>query len=329
MKYYFGIDVGNFDTKSYATTTPNGYTEHLHLPTMTAEWLFYNDKYYVPSVKRFDYKEDKTLDDRCLILTLMGIAKQALFSLEAKKEKLTHSNKENQNFDIQAELNSMTHIILGAGLPPKQWYNAKKTKEYYLEKMQKGIQFSYCGYQFNFYLEDCKLYPQNYAAVVTNAQNEIIKTYTRFLSVDIGGGTADFVPVYNGETDIAQCATEKMGIIYMYQAISQVVLAEHGISVENYDIESTLTGRKTMLSEAVQNTIHNETQKWANSIVDKISQLGFSLDSTPILFLGGGSILLEPYFNENPLLVYFRFIRNPNANAIGYERLIKKEFKRK
>ena len=41
----------------------------------------------------------------------------------------------------------------------------------------------------------------------------------------------------------------------------------------------------------------------------------------PVIFVGGGSILLRPFFEASPLVAKATFVDAANANAIGYEML--------
>lgn len=319
MLLYTGIDDGNYDIKSPHSTMPAGYTSSEILPPMVNEYLFYNGVYYVPSQKRFKYLEDKTVNERSLILVLFGIAQEI---------KLLASKKAGQNGDVQKEISKYTEIALGVGLPPSHMMakGAAQKKIRYLEKyMKDGIQFDYCGYHYSFKLTFCKVFPQDYAAVVVNTDDEIIKDYPKFVAVDIGGGTMDVIPFVDHIPDTAACISVPVGVLYMYQNIILDVKRTLGTSIDNKDIECVISKEKTVLSEETQKLIMADVQKWVDeNIINELSQSGISFDATPTIFLGGGSKLLKTYINKNKVISNQHYLKDPaKANAKGYAALIK------
>lgn len=66
------------------------------------------------------------------------------------------------------------------------------------------------------------------------------------------------------------------------------------------------------------------SQKHANEVINALRQRKIMFDSHPVLFVGGGSILLKKYILDNPLIKKeaTQFIMDPKANAKGYKRLV-------
>ena len=58
-----------------------------------------------------------------------------------------------------------------------------------------------------------------------------------------------------------------------------------------------------------------------NEIIRKVG----ALRANPAVFIGGGSILLRPFFEASRLVAKADFVESPNANAIGYEMLARKQ----
>lgn len=319
MLFYTGIDDGNYDIKSPHTTMPAGYTSSEILPPMVNEYLYYNGIYYVPNQKRFKYLEDKTINERSIVLVLFGIASE-LKNLAIKKA--------GQDGDIQAEISKFTEIALGVGLPPSHMMarGAAQKKIQYLENyMGNGIEFEYCGYKYSFKMIFCKVFPQDYAAIVVNTDDEIIKNYRKFVAVDIGGGTMDVIPFVDHEPDTAACISIQSGILYMYQNIILDCKRALGVSIDNKDIECVINKDRTVLSQDAVNLILSDVQKWVDeNIVNELSQCNVSFEATPVVFLGGGSKLLRPFINKNKVIQNQHYLKDPaRANAKGYAVLIK------
>ncbi len=155
-----GVDVGNYDTKTSHCIIPSGYREYTSKPEIATKILEFNSKYYVPEIsERKPYVVDKTVNDQCLILTILGIAEELLFI--AKES----AGKEN----IQQELERYEHIKLGVGLPPGHFNAyATKTLKYYEEKFAGINEFKYKNYFFRFEVDTIRLFPQDFVAVYKN-----------------------------------------------------------------------------------------------------------------------------------------------------------------
>lgn len=318
MIFYAGIDDGNFDIKSSDTSTPDGYTVHKKLPPLTKEYLFYDGQYYIPDKNRFDYLEDKTSTDRCLILTLFGIAKQMLFVVGKKNVS-----------SIQDEISNYDELVLGCGLPPLQWNLKDKKLKYYNKHLKKGISFIYNGYDFSFKMIYCKCFPQAAAVMMVNAKHEICK-YSRFNAIDIGGGTLEMVPFDENGPDVPNCINEEVGVNFMHQHIVTSAKRDFNIKISPVDVESILRGEFTVFDKnpEFKTYINEQATKWANEqIINRLIQGGCNFDSVPSIFFGGGSLLLKKAIKKNPLVKNCHFLPNGvNANAKAYEILVKKYY---
>jgi len=313
-----GVDLGNFDTKTQDTILPNGYTEHTILPSMAKEYLFYNNKYYCPNEKRFNYMEDKTASERALILSLFGISKQLIFRAKQKKKKTEQ--------EIQEEIESVKEILLGIGLPLTHMSKGKENIAYFEKYLKPGISYEYCGYQFSFCSLMVQCFPQNFAAIATNAEDEIIKGYKKFYAADLGGGTMDLLPFINGKPDVSGCTTDNVGILYMYKHIAQSIKRDFNLTLKDEDIADVLTGQRSVISPDVKKEIKRLVRIWVDEeIVNRLSQNGVNFETSFIIFFGGGALLLKSYLNSNLLLKNIHFLRNPvKANAKGYAIMVKK-----
>ena len=314
---FLGIDVGNSDTKSQNTVFPSGYEgPYPSKPMMSEHCLYFNGNYYSPSVDSMFYQKDKTADERGIVLTLISIAKEMIS---------TFSKKEEGNRDrIQDRINGVTQIALGAGLPVSHYKKAyvDKLVDYYNEYMGNGIQFEYDDYKFHFQMVMCRIYPQGGAAAACK-ENKITSIYSTYYVVDIGGYTVDVAQFQNGHP-CKDCFSVELGAIIMFDRIAEKVNNDHDIMVDHDTIKTVLNGGTTILDSEVKQLIFAMAQKHANEIINSLRQRKIMFDSHPVLFVGGGSILLKKYILENPLIKKdaTQFIMDSKANAKGYKRLV-------
>ena len=319
MDIILGIDVGNSDTKSAHTSTPSGIKESPTLPPETSEYLLYEGKYYIPSFDRMAYRMDKTVDDLCLALTLIAISKEVLFRAPEGK-------------DPREYISRIDKVHLGVGLPPMHYSMLKdKTIEYYKSTMSGGIVYEYSGYTFSFALDVCKVFPQDYTAVMTDKKSfELVRRFidSRVYAIDIGGITVDYIPIIKGKPDMLGADSIELGINKMFDAIIQQIFIKTGHRVGYDAIENVLNKKETILPEDIKELIIREAEKWTNNIVDVLKQKGMDLWAYPAIFLGGGSKILKPFLKSNSSIMNSEFIPSANANAKAYTSAVKLYLKR-
>ena len=303
-----GVDVGNYDTKTQNCTVASGYKKYDTKPEIATKILSYKGAYYVPDInERMPYVADKTQNDQCLILTLFGIA-----------EELISVAREANPKAIQEELNKYDHIKLGLGLPPGH-FNAlsKKTLDYYHEKLDGKIEFSYKKYNFAFEVDAIRLFPQDFVAVYKNQACETAKK-KRYYIVGIGGGTVDVVPVLNGQPDVNNCFSLEMGTRVMYRKICADVQRQFGEMLDESLVEDVLRGEDTVLPQKMKEVIIDDAKEHFDNIVNGCIQQGVKLSLYPTVFFGGGCLLLKNYIENDDKLTEAEIISDVHANAKAY-----------
>jgi plasmid segregation protein ParM len=150
----------------------------------------------------------------------------------------------------------------------------------------------------------------------------------RIFIVDVGGYTTDILLLKNGKLDFQYCRSLESGIITMNNEIIRKVNALHDMTIDDEHISDVLSGRETILPADVIETITSSTKKHADNILNQLRELQVDLRSNPAIFVGGGSILLRPFFENSHLIAKASFVESPNANAIGYEMLGKAQMNR-
>ncbi len=321
-KAYIGIDVGNYDTKTVNTTTTSGFKSYPKAPFGADEVITFQDTIYVPTLDRFSYVKDKTIDDRCFILTLYGIAKELVSRVKGGKE------KENK-IAIQKEISAYTDLYLGVGLPPSHMASlSEKLESYYYDNFKGGVSFNYNEIEFNLNLKKLLIYPQDYAAVATYQPKNpefITRKFKDYYAIDIGGYTVDVVPIHNGRPVVDGCTSLDRGILKMFDEIESAINRDYGYTIDASTIESVLKNEVTICAEEEIVAINNLAKNWCDDIINKLREKGLEFSSKPVVFLGGGSKLFKKYIKANKLIRACDFITNPRANAIGYEKLLKFE----
>ncbi|ADL36367.1 hypothetical protein bpr_IV002 (plasmid) [Butyrivibrio proteoclasticus B316] len=304
-----GVDVGNYDTKTSHSKIPSGYREYASKPEIATKILEYNGKYYVPEIsERKPYVVDKTQNDQCLILTLIGIAEELLYIAK-------ESAGEGQ---IQTELDKYDHIKLGVGLPPGHFnaYSAK-TLEYYKEKFEGTVEFKYKNKKFCFSVDTIRLFPQDFVAVYKNQHCQTAKK-KRYYIVGIGGGTTDVIPVVNGQPDVNNCFSLQLGTRVMYRKICAEVQRQYGEMLDESLVEDVLNGDETILPDEYIDLIKAGAKTHFEDIVNGCIQQGVKLSLYPVVFYGGGCLLLREQIEENSQLKDPEILEDVNANAKAY-----------
>ena len=182
--------------------------------------LKYRGKYYQLSDQRIPYHRDKSEDPRFFVLTLFGIAKE----IEA----------------LGAYTSDFTHIQLAVGLPPAH-YGAQYESFTRFFTGRGAISFTYQDKPYAICIDDVACFPQSYAAAVTIMP--ALTSIPMALILDIGGMTADYLRIKNGEGDLSVCDSMENGVIMLYNKIISKVRAAQDILLTEEEIDAILLGQ--------------------------------------------------------------------------------------
>ncbi len=264
--------------------------------------LKYRDKFYSLSNQRIPYKRDKTEDERFFVLTLFGIAEEILKWNGCEEE--------------------IIHIQLAVGLPPAHYGAQYRTFLKYFSG--RGlVNFDYRGNNYAIYIDDVKCYPQAYAAAVTRLKELI--GYPRVLIADIGGFTADYLLMRNGECDLSVCDSLENGIIVLYNRIRTKVNSEFNVLLDEADIDAVLKGQGEAYSPVIASLIIGMAQDFVNDLFSSLRERMIDLSAGVAVFVGGGAILLKKQIEASGKVGRSFFVNEINANARGYELLYQAE----
>ena len=140
-----GIDHGYAAMKTAHFSFPSGLVPYEHEPYTQKDVLEYGGRYYVTGSGRQPLQKDKTQTGDYYLLTLAAVAKE----LEYRRAERTCS------------------IVLAAGLPLTSFGRDKVKFRKYLIRDGGPVLFRYEGREYAVTIRDVKLFPQGYAAVLT------------------------------------------------------------------------------------------------------------------------------------------------------------------
>lgn len=290
-----GVDHGYAATKTAHFSFPSGVTEYAHEPYTKQNVLCYGGNYYVVGSGRQPLRKDKTADENYYLLTLTAIAKEIAY----------------RNAPTEAS------VTLAAGLPLTSFGREKKAFQEYLLRDGKPVCFSYEGISYAIRVQDVKLFPQGYAAIL---QHSDFLNEPSVILADIGGWTVDVMRLDNRIPNAASCRSLELGMIRCFDEITEQVRRNLSLSLTSAQIEAALHGSSDSMDERVSAIVQREAGLYARRILSAISEAGLDCRAMPVVFLGGGAGLMKRYLPPNGVL-HPIILDDDKLNAQAYERL--------
>ena len=283
--------------KSTNFSFPTGLVGHDHEPYTQQDVLEYGGKFYVVGSGRQPLQKDKTATEDYYLLTLAAIAKELAYR--------------------GAEPTAAVH--LAAGLPLTSFGRDKhKFKEYLLRDGQ-PVSFRYEGIAYTVTITEVSLFPQGYAAVLT--QQELLDEPSVIVA-DIGGWTVDLMRLDNRIPNAATCRSLELGMIRCLDEIAEQIRRALGLSMTAAQIESCLWGDVSGVDSRAKEIIHREAGAYVRRLLSAITESGLDTRAMPAIFLGGGAALLKRHVSATDGLCRPLILDDVCLNAKGYERLV-------
>lgn len=183
------------------------------------------------------------------------------------------------------------------------------------------IDFQLDGRPYSVFISTAICFPQAYAAIMPIYQR--IHSYSKVAVLDIGGFTADYLLVKNGEADLSACDSLDNGVITLYNGIKSKVNADFDILLDESDIDAILKDTPTDFDESVIRIVQEQAQQFINDLFGKLRERMIDLRSGKAVFVGGGSILLKKQIEASGKVGAPIFVDEISANTKGYELLFK------
>ena len=293
------VDHGNKQIKlPSGRVFTSGLRESDVRPPFGEDILKYKDKYYTISDKRIPYMREKFKDNRFYILTLFAVA----FELE----------------DSGRYESNMIPVKLLVGLPPAH-YGAQyeRFEEYF--KRGEVEEFEFRGKPFRIYVSEVTSFPQAFAAAMPVYGH--ISSLPKVVVIDIGGFTADYLMIKNGQADLSVCDSLENGVIILYNQITARVNSDIDLLLDESDVDAILKGEPNNFGEDVKRIVNDTAQIFISDLFGKLRERAIDLRSGKTVFVGGGSILLRKQIEAFGKVASPIFVDKISANAKGYELL--------
>ena len=304
MGFVMSIDTGNKMMKTNHFIFHSGIKRKEQKILLGEEGIFFKGINYLESNQRISYLEDKTIDDRYYILTLLGVAK------ELEKEGIETGIHEGGIIPIQ----------LLVGLPPGDYgKQIRKFREYFW-RQGKTVYFSYKGNPYRIRYESVNVYMQGYSAYILVANQLYLQEQPKVLLIDIGGFTVDYLLVRYGVVDRTRIDSLPEGIIMLYKRIMVGIRQRFNLYLEETDIDNILFKRKTPYSELVIRRTFEIAAEYMSDLLGSFLEFGIDFRTTVTVFVGGGTVLLKDIIDE----VWKRYrstyyvLDDPKANVKGF-----------
>lgn len=292
-----GLDHGFSTMKTTHAIFDNGVEQLGGEATLSNNTLIYNGKNYKVGEGRLPMMKIKTEDESYFLLTLAGVAKE---------------------LDVYHRQNA--DVILAVGLPFSRFGQEKKEFRDYLYR--KGeICFCYSGNDYRIRIKDVMVFPQCYAAIADR-----MRMYgAESLIVDIGSKTVDvihvqkYVPVERESTSIPEA------LIQCMENIKSSVYQICNKKVSEDIIRQMIVDGDAMIPEDCKSVIRDGLRNFAKGIEAKLSELGFDLEMMPVVYAGGGAMVMKRYGRVQGN--YVHYLEDIRVNARGYEYLARQKCK--
>jgi plasmid segregation protein ParM len=292
-----GVDHGYAAMKTAHFSFPTGLVEYEHEPYTSKNVLEYGGKYYVVGSGRQPLQKDKTLTEDYYLLTLAAIAKELTF----------------RNADRTVD------VHLAAGLPLTSFGRDKKRFRDYLLREGKPVLFSFEGVEYQVTITEVSLFPQGYAAVLTQTG---LLDEPSVIVADIGGWTVDLMRLDNRIPNAATCRSLELGMIRCLDEISEQLRRSLGLSMTTAQIECALRGEAISVDERAKEIIQREADAYVYRLLSAIAESGLDTRAMPTIFLGGGAALMKRHVPPTNALFRPIILDDVSLNAKGYERLV-------
>lgn len=133
----------------------------------------------------------------------------------------------------------------------------------------------------------------------------------------------DYIRIKKGRGDLAACDSLEDGVIMLYNKIISKVRATQDILLSEEDVDAILLGQPTHGLQEVSSVVERFAQEFVSDLLSALRERQLELRTVPVIFVGGGSILLKRHIQQSGKVAHPLFVEDIRANAKGYETLYK------
>lgn len=288
-----GVDHGFSMMKTVSQVFTSGVGEITTEAAISDKLLEYQGKYYRIGGERLTVKPTKVMDENYYILTLAALAKE----LERRGMR-------------------SADVFLSVGLPLTRFGAEKQDFIHYLSK-NKELVFKYEKREYRIQLKRVAVFPQCNAAVV----ERMVSFPSKVLVVDIGSWTIDLMPIADKSPDESRCVTTPKGLITCMRSINEQSVRLLNGEIDESEIQQVMRLGKSNLEDVYMQIMRKEIEAFAEYVYDLIGEHGYNLNTTNIVFVGGGATVMRLFGRLKQKNI--TYIEDIKANAKGYELLAK------
>ena len=139
------------------------------------------------------------------------------------------------------------------------------------------------------------------------------------LVVDIGSWTIDIMPVINKSPDESKCVTVPRGLITCMRSINEQCVRQLNGEVDESEIQNIMRYGRSDIDDEYFAIIKDEIEEFVEKVYNSIREFGYNLKTTPIVFVGGGAVVMKNFSSHDAKNI--SYILDVKANARGYEQL--------
>lgn len=150
---------------------------------------------------------------------------------------------------------------------------------------------------------------------------QTLTTVPLALVVDIGGYTMDYIRIKRGRGDLVSCDSLENGVIMLYNRIISKVRAAQDILLTEEEIDAVLLGQSVQGLQSVIPVVERCAQEFVSDLLSALRERQLELRTAPVVFVGGGSILLKRHIEQSGKVAHPMFVEDIRANVKGYETL--------
>ncbi|MEE1516334.1 MAG: ParM/StbA family protein [Lachnospiraceae bacterium] len=294
---FIGVDVGYGNTKTANTVFSSGVRKHSTKPPINSMVVETNGGFYSVNHAKSTIQESKTSNEDMLVLTYAAIAE------EMKREGITKAD-----------------IHLGVGVPLTRMGAEKEDMIAYYKKNCSPV-FKYEDVTYSIHFLSVNVYPQGYAAVAS-----FLSSLGKLaLVVDIGSWTIDILPIREGRPDLSKCTSLSLGTITCMHKINEELRATFNNEVDEVLIKDVMiNGTSKDLPAKYVEVIQKYLIAYVDEIMGNLRALKFNLDTTRIVFIGGGATIIKHFLNAQKYEMA-TVLADVHINAKGYEKLMRRQ----
>lgn len=293
---FYGIDVGNGNTKIDDIVFSSGVREMAVEPPILDRCVEWNGKYYIVGNPKMEIQKSKTENENTLVLTMAGLAEKM------KQEHITTAN-----------------VRLGIGLPLTRMGAEKENYADYMLRNRR-LNFKYEGKSYSIFLVSVDVYPQGYAGVIG-----MMKEFgTSTIVIDVGSWTVDILPIINGRPDVARCKSLSMGAITCMNEIEESLRQKFNEEAGEETIKEVMMKGTSNINPGYLKVIQDGLYRYVDDIMNNLRTLKFSFELSEFVFIGGGASIIKNFLKEKRNV---RVIEDVSINAKGYEALLRHQYK--